>query len=161
MQWLQAVVFSVGIALAILGWFLDRISHFDWLMRLLAPQFFHGTKAIDELTSSASKRILPANPGFCVILQLWPSLLSHTSVATIGRSTAYLDIGSDELAVSDFDLVAYDASGKEIPSRWTAKTVRDIFTKELEKRFFWFSGAIFFLGIAISLVTGLIEFFAV
>jgi hypothetical protein len=149
------IFFICGWLLSIVGWFFDRASRFTWLMRLVTRDSFHGLNSLDLLAENPSFEIIPEHPGFHVILERWPDLADKNSVAIIGRGAAYMKFGAQ--VTPGFALVALDKDKNKIGA-WEEPFARKILLKEQDKMLFKTGTIIFYIGISIALISGLLGF---
>src|SRR5215216_554670 len=92
MNWILFGLLLFGLILAIVGYLLDHVAHFPWLMEKLAPQYVKGTHALDDLAEHEHNVLTSAHPGFPVLLQRWPTPHEKERVALIGRGPAYMNL---------------------------------------------------------------------
>lgn len=149
-------LFILGTITAIVGWFFDRALEIAWVTRLLAPAYFNGGKALAALEDNPKRGVLPDHPGFVPILDRWPGLKNKQAVAIIGRSAAYMEFGPK--VESDIELIPYDANRNELPPRWTVSAAQKTLRQGAERRAFVVGAIVFFAGVTLSTVSGLIEF---
>ncbi len=149
------IVFIFGLLLSIIGWFFDRASRFAWLMRLVTRDSFDGLNSLDLLAGNPSIGILSENPGFDVILDRWPELTDKNSVAIIGRGPAYQKFSAQVTA--GFALTALDKDKNEI-GVWEEPFAREILLKEQDKMLFKAGTILFYIGVSIAFVSGLLDF---
>ena len=157
MRWFLFLLFIIGIILAILGWFFDRVSYFPWLMRKISPDYVNSINALDTLAANKKHALTPFHPGFNALLERWPNLSKKLSVVLIGRSVAYMAFG--EQVKGDFELIAFDKDNAEIKPRWKESAARSLFVDEEDKKIFWIGTVVFFNGLGIAFVSRLIDFF--
>ena len=151
MEWLVFALLLFGVGLSVAGWFLDRVAGFGWLLRYVDTDYYHGVGALRLLSGSEKRALLPAHPGFRVLLSRWPGG-KPDSVALIGRSVAFVEFGST--VSNDFELLLYDTARNEISARWRYSEAHESLSKNHRKRVFWLGTPVFFLGIAIALASG-------
>lgn len=149
-------LFIFGIILAVIGWFFEKAFRFAWLMKRFFPDQLNGINALDFLGSNVKHEITPENQGFGVILERWPQPGDKDSVRYIGRGPAYIKFGSR--VENDFALVMYDEDKNKIEPIWTESSARHVLHQEIDKKLFWIGKVIFFSGIVISFVSGLLNF---
>jgi len=153
------LLFIIGVILAILGWFFDRLSYFPWLMRKISPDYVNGIDALDVLAADDKRDLTPSHLGFNAILERWPGLNRKSSITLIGRSVAYLGFGSR--VTGDFQLIAYDKDRSEVMPIWKHSSARSLFVGEQNERLFWIGTVVFFSGLGIAFVSGLLEFLTI
>lgn len=124
-------------------------------MRLITRDSLYGLNSLDLLAENPSIGILPEHPGFHVILERWPELTDKNSVAIIGRGPAYQKFGAQVTA--GFALVALDKDKNKIGA-WEEPFARKILLKEQDKALFKAGTIIFYIGILIALVSGVLGF---
>lgn len=156
MKCLLFSLFIFGLILAVIGWFFEKVFHFTWLMKKFFPDQLDGLNALDFLSSDVKHRISEEYTGFRVILERWPQPGNTDSVQFIGRGPAYIKFGSQ--VENDFVLIMYDEGKNKIEPSWTESSARIMILKEIDKKLFWIGKIIFFCGIAISIISGLMEF---
>lgn len=159
MKWILFILFIIGMILVILGWFFDRMSHFPGLMRRICPDYMNGITTLNTLARDNKVAITEKHPGFNVILKSWPGMTEKSRVRLIGRSAAYMGFGAQ--VTSDIQLIAFGEDHKEIGSRWKISSARSLLVVEKNKRVFWIGATVFWVGILISSVSGLLEFLAI
>ena len=156
MGYLLFSLFLVGLILAIIGWFFEKAFRFDWLINKFFPNQSKGLKALNFLASNIKHEITKEHPGFNVIIERWSQKGDEASVEYIGRGPAYIKFGSR--VENDFAVVAYDKNKNKIEPVWTESSARHVLLEEIDKRLFWIGKVIFFSGILLSFVSGLLEF---
>jgi hypothetical protein len=156
MNWPLLTLFVLGNILAILGWFFDRTREIDWLARVMVRDYVYGSRALDDLATDPKRAILPSHLGFNVLLTRWPNLPNKKAVASIGRSIAFTEFGPE--VKNDIELIALDQALNHLESRWLFSSARQELQKQADKRIFIFGTIMFFLGIAVSIASGVIEF---
>ena len=156
MKYLLFSLFIFGLILAVIGWFFEKAFRLTWLMKKFFPDQLNGINTLDFLASNVKHGITSENPGFNVILERWPQSGDKDSVRYIGRGPAYIKFGSR--VENDFALVMYDEKKNKIEPVWTESSAKHVLLEEIEKRLFWIGKCIFFGGILMSFVSGLLEF---
>lgn len=148
------ILLLTGIILLILGWFLDKAHRFTWILKLVSRDAVNSLTALNILAQNRDAAISPEHPSFEVILKRWPNLDDIESVKLIGRTVAYTKHGTQ--VINDFALMAFDENKNEIKPAWEASIARSIFEKELDLLIFKLGAYIFYLGIAVTLVSGIL-----
>lgn len=156
MRCLLFSLFIFGLILAVIGWFFEKAFRFAWLIKKFFPDQLNGLNALDFLASNVKHGITGENQGFSIILERWPQPENKESVQYIKRGPAYIKFGSQ--VENDFALVMYNEDMNKIEPVWTESSARHVLLQEIDKKLFWIGKVIFFCGIVISLVSGLIEF---
>lgn len=146
----------IGLLIAVLGWFGDRAANFSFLLKVIAPDYVDGINALDILAENNKRAIIPKHPGFLVLLSRWPDRPLTGSVAYISRSVAYMEFGPR--VKNDFQLILRDAQQNEIKPIWSEASARRLLKNELDKKLFIIGPVIFFIGISVSFISGLLEF---
>lgn len=149
-------LFLFGIFLSIVGWFLDKAHRFTWLMKLISRDAVNGLIALNALAQNTNIAVTPEHPGFNVILNHWPNLTDRDSVKLIGRGPAYTCYGAQ--VTTGFALVAEDENRNMIEPAWEEPSARTLFHKKLDLILFRLGAVIFFLGIGVALVSGILGF---
>lgn len=157
MEWLPFALLLLGIGIAIIGWLFDRLSQIDWLLKRVNPRYYHGTQALRLLAENERRALLPKHPGFHILLELWPSTMPVGSVALLGRSVAFVEFGPT--VSNDFELIKYDSARNEVSTRWKYSEAIKKLSEAHHKNIFWLGTVVFFLGITITLISGLINLF--
>lgn len=148
-------ILVLGVILAVIGHFFDKATNFPWIVKAISSDSANGLKALDKLREDNRMGITPKHPGFSVLLKLWPNLNDKNLVKIIGRGGARLIIGP--WAKADFDLIAYDRNENIIEPKWKESIARQILIEEQKSLLFKLGEFIFFLGIAITLVSGFLS----
>jgi len=125
-------------------------------MKKFFPHQLNGLNTLNFLASNVKHRISQEHQGFNVILERWPQPDDKDSVRYIGRGPAYIKFGSR--VENDFALVMYDKDNNRIEPVWTESSARHLILEEIDKRLFWIGKVIFFGGILLSFVSGLLDF---
>jgi len=142
--------------LAVIGWFLDKAFRFKWLMKKYFSDQSNGIDALDFLASNVQHTVTLEHLGFSVIMERWPQAKEKDLVRYIGRGPAFIKFGSQ--IENDFAIVMYDEDKNKIEPVWTESSARHALVEEIDKRLFWIGKVVFFGGILLSFVAGLIEF---
>lgn len=150
-------LFIVGLVLTVTGWFFDQASHFPLVLETIAPDAASVVGALDAISEDAGLGIMPEHPSFDVLLKHWPDFPDNVSVARIGRSVAYTLYGGGQVE-NDFDLFAYDAARNRVGPSWRQSVARRLFQEEIDRKLFRNGSIIFWGGIIISAITGLLGF---
>ncbi|MBM4465165.1 MAG: hypothetical protein FJ014_06400 [Chloroflexi bacterium] len=145
----------LGVALSILGWLFDRLSKLNWLLKLVASEQASALQALELLAQNARYLLLSKHPGFGVLISRWPGLSKRNSITGIGRSVAFIEFGQQ--VQNDFELIAYSAGKQEIDPRWRYSQAQQVMNAELDKQVFWGGTIVFYLGIVITLISGVVE----
>lgn len=149
-------LFLVGILVAICGWFFDRALDIRWVSRLVAPEYVHGTAFLDRLEGNDKLAVTADHRGCPELLRRWPGLSNTASVRMVSRSVAFMQFGTS--VAPDIQLIARAQDQSEIPPRWSMAAARKELGDEAKNRAFWVGAVVFFLGMAISLVAGTLQF---
>jgi len=139
-----------------LGWFFDRAPHFPWLINRLVPNDMKGLKALDELANNPNIAITALYPGFNQLLHLWQDMDNGTKakVAAIKRSISYIQFGPQ--VTNDFELIPCDKDLAELIPRWHESSARAVLKSRIDRKLFRVGAIIFWSGIVISAVSGII-----
>ncbi len=156
MKWLLLGLFVAGMTLAVIGWFFDRATKFNFLLNIISSDYVYGINALDVLAENDKRGFGLNHPGFTVLLQRWPEYPKERSVVFIRRSIAYMAFGAR--VKNDFDLILLDANKNEIKPRWSEAEARNLLGDELNRKLFRLGTIVFFVGIAISFTSGLLQF---
>ncbi len=156
MRWISFAFLILGTALSVVGWFFDRVRHMDKLLVCLAPNYFYGLKGLNDLAADARHALSTTHPGFRPILELWPEVASVDKVAFVGRSVAFTVFGAR--VMNDFELILYDANSSELAPRWRHAAAERSFAKEFDSRVLRIGGIVFWVGITITVASGVFEF---
>jgi len=143
-----------GVALSVIGWLFDRITNLPLLLKMISPDYLYGTEALRLLAANDRRHLLSTHRGFQVLLNRWPHSYSDQA-ASIGRSVAFTEFGAQ--ITNDFELRLCDATQADIAQRWSLTLAQKQLDAELEKRTFWLGTVVFFVGIVITLASGLID----
>jgi hypothetical protein len=154
-EWGSLTLLVVGLILTIVGWFFDRLVHFPVLERLIDKEACGAIDALGLLASDDRCGLLPELPGFRVIIAAWPNLSSSASASIIARSVAFVQFGPT--VENHFELIARSAEDVELPPRWRYAPAMECFKGKIERRVFWLGTVVFWIGIALSLVAGLMD----
>ncbi|GEM_PF-878242 len=149
------IIFTSGILISIVGWFLDRANKFQWLMLKIAPDCIFAQKALDSLEADQKISLTKNDEGFQILLNKWPDLISKQSVEYIGRSVAFVSLGPQ--VRNDIELIAYDKEQKEVKERWGLLDARSSIEKISEKKLFKLGACLFLLGIALAVFSYIIS----
>ena len=150
------LLFISGFIIAIVGRFFDQVTELPWLLRMISPDYVNGINALDFLAQNRRHILNSHDPGFIVILERWPNLNKKSSVALIRRSPPYQDMLHQ--VKSDFELIGFDSNTKEIGTRWEESLARSLLIKELNNKRFWMGTVVFYIGLGLTVVSGLLEF---
>jgi uncharacterized BrkB/YihY/UPF0761 family membrane protein len=156
MRWFLFSLFALGLLIAVFGWFFDRAANFSFLLKRIAPDYVHGINALGILAYNNKRALTSRHRGFIVLLSRWPDHPLISSVAFIGRSVAYMEFGPR--VKNDFQLILRDAQQNEINPSWSEANARNSLENELNRKLFTIGTIIFFTGISVSFVSGLLEF---
>jgi hypothetical protein len=142
--------------LAIIGHYFDKATHFPWLVKAVSSDTVNGLNALDLFAQNRSIQILPLHPGFEVLLKRWPNLSDKDLVRKIGSGGPVLDVGAR--IKPDIVLIAYDLFGNVVEPKWRESLARQILLEEQSRSIFKRGETIFFIGIIIAFVSGLLKF---
>ncbi len=146
----------MGLLIAIVGWFFDNLSRYPWLLEKISPHYYYGTDALNILKVDQKRVIIKEHNGFNVLLNRWPKLDDKSGVEYVARTAAYIEFGS--VTKNEIQIMVLDDKGKEKGPRWTISSAENILLEEHRAKTFCFSGIIFFGGILLTFVSGLVEF---
>jgi hypothetical protein len=155
-HWLLLGLFLIGVALSVIGHMADRATHYPWLLSRIDPQYVSGTNALDVLAQESRRALTPQHPGFSVLLEKWPELSDRSLVALISRSVAFMELGP--VVKNDFELIAIDENHNEVGPRWSELSARETLAQQNDRKLHRIGTGTFFVGIAISLFSGLARF---
>ena len=93
-----------------------------------------------------------------MLLEKWPELSDRSPIALIGRSVAFMELGP--VVKNDFELIAMDENHNEVEPRWSEISARETLTQQNHRKLHRIGTGTFFVGIAISLFSGLARFIA-
>lgn len=141
--------------MTIAGWFFDRLAHFPALGRWVARNAHDALDALALLAQNNRHALLPAHPGFPVIVSAWPGLEARSRAKAIGRSVAFIQFGGQ--VSNDFELIARGADESELSPRWRHTAAAKEFQSRIDNQTFWYGTVVFWLGIAVTLTAGLID----
>lgn len=156
MKWLSFALLSLGLLISVIGWAFDRSTQIPWLHQWVDEDHYEGIDALEALSQNEKRALLPVHPGFWVLLQHWPSPVDITHVNQLRRSVAFTEFGPQ--IVNDFEIIAYDATQNEQQGeRWRYSAAKTLLTEAYERKVFWLGAVVFFIGIAIAFVAGLVQ----
>ncbi len=158
MQAILLVLSVIGIALSIIGWFVERAFTLPWLLRYLAPNCQIGLAALDTMRANPQCRIERTAPAFDAIVAHWPRFPDSPTVKAIGRTVAFIEFGSQ--VTNEIGLTLLDEQLKRIEGHdWTFSQATEALTAPTKRRFHFVGTTVFFLGIGLTLVSAIIQFF--
>ncbi|TKS61505.1 MAG: hypothetical protein EWM73_02946 [Nitrospira sp.] len=156
MKRLLFLLFVIGTLGTIVGWFFDRALDIETVTRVIAPDYHHGEAALRALEANPRVALTREHPGFAPILTRWPNLPEPGRVATIGRSVAFMKFGPT--VRNEIELIARDSERGELTPRWNLSGARVQLRDEAESTAFLWGTVIFFGGLCVSTISGVIEF---
>lgn len=161
-RWVKFTILIIGILLAVFGWYLDRAEQREWVIRIFARDYNQALNTYERMLDGEST-IGPTDPGFAEIASILSEKLTGPGDLTISRITIKKEslwtFNTDGYGGPTIALVITLRDGRTV----TAKSVRDL-RPEIRERFLEQALSlrgerIFLIGIAISLITILHEFF--
>jgi hypothetical protein len=147
-------LFIVGIIVTIIGWFLENIKRFKWFMLRIAPEYIFGRNALGDLEKNQKIALTKNHEGFSVLLRNWPNLQEKNKVEYIGRSVAFISLGSQ--VKNDIQLIPYDSKQKEIPNRWSFLEACEKIEEISNRKLFRIGAFLFWCGITLSIISYII-----
>jgi len=156
MRWVLLILSVFGIMLAIIGWGFDKATNFDFLIKRISPDYVDGINALDLLSENPARNLNSKHPGFTVLLDRWPDNPEKRFVFFISRSVAYIELGPR--IKNDFQLILRDQQHNEIKPCWSEVAARSKLVDELNRKILKFGAIIFCLGVAISLISSILQF---
>lgn len=152
----SSIILLAGLVVTILGWFFDRLAHFPALAKIVARDAHYALDGLALLAEDNRRALLPAHPGFTIIVSSWPGLDTSAAPEVIARSVAFIQFGGQ--ISNDFELIARKRTDVELSPRWRhALAVKEIQSRA-EKRAFWYGTVVFWVGIGLSLTAGVMDF---
>jgi hypothetical protein len=154
MNWILFGLSLFGLILAIVGYLLDHVVHFPWLMRILASEYVKGSRALDHLAEHEHNAISAQHPGFPTLWEKWPiSNVEKESVAFVGRGPAYMNLLHN--VTNDIQLFLVDEHRNAIGQFWLYSEARAALSEEMNRRIFRIGTTTFFAGVTVSLAAAL------
>jgi len=154
MNWILFGLSLFGLILAIVGYLLDHVVHFPWLMRILAPGYIKGTHALDQLAEHEHNAISVQHPGFSTLWEKWPTPnVEKESVAFVGRGPAFMQLLHN--VKHDIALFLVDEHKNVIGQSWLYSEARAALSEEMNRNIFRIGTTTFFAGVTISLAAAL------
>ena len=145
------ILFTSGIIISIVGWFLDRANKFQWLMLKISPDSVYALMALDDLTKDTKISLTQKHKGFNPLLKKWPDLKNKSRIEYIGRSVAFMSFGPE--VKNDIQLITYDKDQKKIENVWSISEARCSFQNMSENKLFKMGTALFGFGLAITVIS--------
>lgn len=149
------ISFIIGIIIAIIGWFFNHASSFNWLILMIASNYIFAKRALGDLEKDQKIALTKHHEGFKILLDKWPNLHNKDSVEYIGRSVAFVSFGAQ--AKNDIQIIAYDTNKNEIKERWSILGARSELEKIAENKLFKIGAIFFWSGISISIASHIIS----
>jgi hypothetical protein len=96
-------------ALGLLGWFINKSKHFNFLEKLIVPKITKCLKILKAIDSKAATININNDKAFKYITSNWP-ILDGKSIAHIktGNFVQYID----KISSVDMELIAFDFKGR-------------------------------------------------
>ena len=141
----------------IFGWFGDNTKNIDFVKKVLIPTSTNAIYALDYLKNNQKKQLIPETKGFKEIIIYWPNRdFQIQNVGFIDRGNSFMNSRNVTMG---YYLDAYDTRGNKIDNQWSDAEARDYFLNLEQRKLFWFSGFIFWLGFFITAISGILEFY--
>lgn len=165
MVWVRLVLFVLGLAAAVAGWFVDQADHFAFARNLADAEAYTARDVLDRLEND-QKLVIPAHDdiGAAYLLRVWPKLPKGADLPEgiefygVGRSGAYMDLNPNTTARGDVDLRAMaDPDNYALKFTWKMSEARIVVDDRIEASALRFGGAMFFGGLTVSTLVGLYE----
>ena len=155
-------ILVVGILLMVFGWYLDHAEQRELAARIFARDYVQALNAYERMLDEVSE-IGPTDPGFAQIVSILSGKLSGSGDLTISK----VRIKRDNLWAVKTDGYEGPTIALEITLRdgrsVTAGSVKDlrpeIRERFLERALFLKGELVFWLGIIVTLISAVVEFF--
>lgn len=147
------ILFLLGTALSVVGWLFDKVGEVDALQASLFPEETKALRGIDYLAPDFNRTLNTQSIGFEELVEDWPGVDSQT-IVLVRRDGGTMELGTTGNAY--FRMHAVTESDEEI--EWRSDHARTFFNESIDVAVFRYGAVIFFLGILITLLSGLIEF---
>lgn len=151
------VLSIIGALLSVAGWVIERAFKFEWLRRRLAPEADTALRALDVLRADPKLGFTRDDPVFIILSAVWPRFPHSSQIYAIGRTVAYMELGSE--VKNQIGLTLFDEKLKRVEGyEWTIEEATDALIAPIERRFRYIGTTIFFVGVAITLVAAFVRF---
>ena len=157
MQPILLILSIAGALLSIVGWVIERAFKLEWLRRRFCAKADTALRVLDELRANPKLGLERDDPAFAVLSSAWPRFPSSPPIRAIGRTVAYVEFGPEvknQIGLTLFDEKLVRVEGYD----WTIAGAEDALVAPIEKRFRYIGITIFFIGVAITVVTAIVRF---
>ena len=161
---IRLFVFITGILFVIASWFIENAKEHTVIVNFLVPGYIPAKEAFVQLDQNEQVTVPVTSKEGRALLSFWPKEIPDTPddlpLKSIGRTGVVSLLSGKGGTFYGLRLRVGDDESRFIAGlEWRNTDAQELLEQTLGERIFHWKIAMFFIGISVSFITGLIEFF--